>query len=135
MERIYALEKIDDIAQSIIELKKENVIAFTGEMGAGKTTLIKALCKALNCMDTVSSPTFSLINEYRDNHGKPLYHFDCYRIENEEEAFDFGAEDYLFSNSVCLVEWPENIPSLLPEKHHRIRLEKLDENTRKIQFQ
>ena len=135
MERIYALEKIDDIAQSIIELKKENVIAFTGEMGAGKTTLIKALCKALNCKDTVSSPTFSLINEYRDDHGNPLYHFDCYRIENEEEAFDFGAEDYLFSNSVCLVEWPENIPSLLPEKHHRIRLEKLDENTRKIQFQ
>ena len=135
MERIYALEKIDDIAQSIIELKKENVIAFTGEMGAGKTTLIKALCKALNCKDTVSSPTFSLINEYRDDHGKSLYHFDCYRIENEEEAFDFGAEDYLFSNSVCLVEWPENIPSLLPEKHHRIRLEKLDENTRKIQFQ
>ena len=113
---------------------KENVITLSGEMGAGKTTLIKALCKALNCNDTVSSPTFSLINEYRNSSGNPLYHFDCYRIENEEEAYDFGAEEYLFSNHICLVEWPENIANLLPDQHHKINLEKINASTRKIQF-
>lgn len=134
MERTYSLDQIDEVAQAIVALIKENVITLTGEMGAGKTTLIKALCKALNCSDTVSSPTFSLINEYRNSSGNPLYHFDCYRIENEEEAFDFGAEEYLFSNHICLVEWPENIANLLPDQHHKINLEKIDASTRKIQF-
>ena len=134
MERTYSLDQIDEVTQAIVALIKENVITFTGEIGAGKTTLIKALCKALNCSDTVSSPTFSLINEYRNISGNPLYHFDCYRIENEEEAYDFGAEEYLFSNHICLVEWPENIVNLLPVNHHQIKLEKIDTTTRKIQF-
>ena len=134
MERIYSLDQIDDVAQSIIALIKENVITLTGEMGAGKTTLIKALCKALNCSDVVSSPTFSLINEYRNSSGNPLYHFDCYRIENEMEAYDFGAEEYLFSSHTCFVEWPQNIANLLPRDHHQIKLEKIDATSRKILF-
>ena len=134
MEREYTLDTIDTLAQEIVPLIRENVVAFKGEMGAGKTTLIKALCKVLNCSDTVSSPTFSLINEYRDNSGKPVYHFDCYRIENEEEAYDFGAEEYLFSKHICLVEWPENIHNLLPEAHHQITMEKVDSITRKLKF-
>lgn len=134
MKREYTLDTIDTLAQEIVPLIRENVVVFKGEMGAGKTTLIKALCKVLKCSDTVSSPTFSLINEYRDNTGKPVYHFDCYRIENEEEAYDFGAEEYLFSKHICLVEWPENIHNLLPEAHHQITMEKVDSITRKLKF-
>ena len=94
--------------------------------------MIKALCKALKCPDVVSSPTFSLINEYRTVDHKPLYHFDCYRIENEEEAYDFGAEEYLYSGHLCLIEWSENIQSLLPENCSLVTLEKVDSTTRKI---
>ena len=103
-------------------------------MGAGKTTLIKALCKVLKVFDTVSSPTFSLINEYRDNTGKPVYHFDCYRIENEEEVTILVLKNIYFSKHICLVEWPENIHNLLPEAHHQITMEKVDSITRKLKF-
>ena len=132
MKKTYSLSEIDEVAKELLPQINSNIVLLNGEMGAGKTTLIKALCKALKCPDVVSSPTFSLINEYRTVDHKPLYHFDCYRIENEEEAYDFGAEEYLYSGHLCLIEWSENIQSLLPENCSLVTLEKVDLTTRKI---
>lgn len=132
MKKTYSLSEIDEVANELIAQIDCNIVLLNGEMGAGKTTMIKALCKALKCSDVVSSPTFSLINEYRTVDHKPLYHFDCYRIENEEEAYDFGAEEYLYSGHLCLIEWSENIQSLLPENCSLVILEKIDSTTRKI---
>ena len=132
MEKTYSLSEIETIAINLLPLLTNKVILVNGEMGAGKTTMIKALCKALKSPDVVSSPTFSLINEYRTANDEPLYHFDCYRIENEEEAYDFGAEEYLHSGHLCFLEWSENIASLLPEKCSSLMIEKIDTNTRKI---
>ncbi len=132
MKKTYSLSEIDEVAKELLLQINSNIVLLNGEMGAGKTTLIKALCKALKCPDVVSSPTFSLINEYRTVDHKPLYHFDCYRIENEEEAYDFGAEEYLYSGHLCLIEWSENIQSLLPENCSSVTLEKVDSTTRKI---
>lgn len=132
MEKTYSLFEIDAVAKELLPQINSNVVLLNGEMGAGKTTLIKAICKALKCPDVVSSPTFSLINEYRTFDDQPLYHFDCYRIENEEEAYDFGAEEYLYSGNLCLIEWSENIHSLLPENCATVTLEKIDSTNRKI---
>jgi tRNA threonylcarbamoyladenosine biosynthesis protein TsaE len=132
LKKTYSLSEIDEVANELLAQIDCNIVLLNGEMGAGKTTMIKALCKALKCSDVVSSPTFSLINEYRTVDHKPLYHFDCYRIENEEEAYDFGAEEYLYSGYLCLIEWSENIQSLLPENCSLVILEKIDSTTRKI---
>lgn len=132
MEKTYALSEIETVASNLLPYLTDKVILVNGEMGAGKTTMIKALCKALQCPDIVSSPTFSLINEYRTVDNKPLYHFDCYRIENDEEAYDFGAEEYLHSGHLCFIEWSENIASLLPERSNSLMIEKIDATTRKI---
>ena len=132
MKKTYSLSEIDEVAKELLPQINSNIVLLNGEMGAGKTTMIKALCKALKCPDVVSSPTFSLINEYRTVDHKQLYHFDCYRIENEEEAYDFGAEEYLYSGHLCLIEWSENIQSLLPENCSLVTLEKVDSTTRKI---
>lgn len=90
------------------------VFAFYGEMGAGKTTFIKAVCRALGVTDNITSPTFALVNEYLDKNGSPIYHFDCYRLKSIAEAYDIGAEEYLYSNQVCFIEWPEKIEEMLP---------------------
>lgn len=132
MKKTYSLSEIDEVANELLPQINSNIVLLNGEIGAGKTTMIKALCKALKCPDVVSSPTFSLINEYRTVDHKPLYHFDCYRIENEEEAYDFGAEEYLYSGHLCMIEWSENIQSLLPENCSLVTLEKVDSTTRKI---
>ena len=132
MKKTYSLSEIDEVANELLPQINSNIVLLNGEMGAGKTTMIKALCKALKCPDVVSSPTFSLINEYRTVDHKPLYHFDCYRIINEEEAYDIGAEEYLYSGHLCLIEWSENIQSLLPENCSLVTLEKVDSTTRKI---
>ncbi|MDB2702719.1 tRNA (adenosine(37)-N6)-threonylcarbamoyltransferase complex ATPase subunit type 1 TsaE [Flavobacteriaceae bacterium] len=132
MTRSYALEEIETVVKEILPLLKSKVICFKGEMGAGKTTLIQSLCAALAVVDVVSSPTFSLINEYQNKAGKSIYHFDCYRIESEEEALDFGAEEYLYSGNFCLIEWAENIASLLPEDHQTIELDKTNTFTRTL---
>ena len=91
-----------------------SIIAFEGEMGAGKTTLIRALCAALGVEDDVSSPTFALVNEYRDGHDQPIYHFDFYRVDTPAEAARIGAAEYFDSGYLCLIEWPQRIESLLP---------------------
>lgn len=103
------------------EAKSSNLILFSGEMGAGKTTLIKELCKHLGVKDEVSSPTFSLVNEYRGTSGK-IYHFDLYRIQSEEELYDIGYEDYFYSGYLCLVEWPEMASGIIPENHISVKI-------------
>lgn len=116
MQKInFNLNEIDKIAQNIIPLLKHKVVILKGEMGMGKTTLTKALAKALGVIDEVSSPTFSLVNEYEGIDNQKVFHFDFYRIHSEREAFDFGVEEYLYSGNWCFLEWSEKIPSLLPD--------------------
>ena len=95
---------------------------FKGDLGAGKTTLIKYICDELEVVDSVSSPTFSLINEYQTERGDTVYHFDYYRVENEKEAENLGSEEYFYSGELCLIEWPEKIPNLIPEQYLEISI-------------
>ena len=108
------------------------VVAFEGEMGAGKTTLIRALASTLDVADDVSSPTFALVNEYRDGRDQPVYHFDFYRIDSIEEAERIGAAEYLDSGYLCLVEWPARVAALLPEPRLEVRLDVLSAEARTI---
>jgi tRNA threonylcarbamoyladenosine biosynthesis protein TsaE len=128
------LHDLDKAAKDIIAAAKQHKIwTFYGEMGAGKTTLIKAICKQLGVTEDISSPTFSLVNEYHTQQNEIIYHFDFYRIKNIEEVYDIGYEDYFFSNSICLIEWPEKIEEfLLEEDVLRITIEKQDEEARTI---
>jgi len=114
MIKNYALEELPIIAKEIIKSAKHKVLLFYGEMGVGKTTLIKEIVKQLGSMDTVSSPTFSLVNEYHTTNGEKIYHFDFYRINNENEALDIGVEEYFYSDCWCLAEWPDKVENLLP---------------------
>ncbi len=111
------------------------VVAFYGEMGVGKTTLIKSLCKQLGAAETVTSPTFSLINEYELPNNRLVYHFDFYRIETIDEVYDFGYEEYFFGEEYCFIEWPELIEELLPEDCLRIHIRLLSDNKRLIELQ
>lgn len=122
---IKGLDSIGLAAERFLQEKGDSrIVAFYAPMGAGKTTFTTALCKALGVReDAVSSPTFSIVNEYRAGNGEPVFHFDFYRIEKLEEALDIGLYDYLDSGSLCLVEWPENIEALLPEDTLRVRID------------
>ena len=110
------------------------VVAFEGEMGAGKTTLIRALAAGLGVADDVSSPTFALVNEYRDSHNKPVYHFDFYRIDSIDEAQRMGAAEYLDSGYLCLVEWPARVAGLLPLPYLEVRLSVQPDESREIEL-
>ncbi|NRA93008.1 MAG: tRNA (adenosine(37)-N6)-threonylcarbamoyltransferase complex ATPase subunit type 1 TsaE [Psychroserpens sp.] len=115
MEWTYTLDNIQHVANAVLKALSSKVVLFDGNMGVGKTTLIKAMVEALGSKDQVSSPTFSIVNEYESEEGR-IYHFDMYRIEDEEEAMNFGFEDYLNNNDNWLfIEWPEKVESLLPE--------------------
>jgi len=131
MQYQFNLTEIEIIAQKIINSNPEKVILFNGQMGAGKTTFIKALSKALGVKNPTSSPTFSLVNEYEAQDGL-VYHFDMYRLKNEMEALDFGIEDYLYSGHWCFIELAEKIPNLIPEKHSVITIEILENGDRKL---
>ena len=133
MEYIFNLSEIDHIAEQVLHQNVAKVILFHGEMGAGKTTFIKALAKELGVEKATSSPTFSLVNEYQAKDGL-VYHFDVYRLKNESEAFDFGIEDYLYSGNWCFIEWAEKIPNLIPEKHSIFTLEVLENGSRKLKI-
>lgn len=110
------LDDLQEVAKKLADSFQTSVVAFTGNLGAGKTTLIKALCKEFGVQESVSSPTFSLVNEYHSPARSTIYHFDWYRLEEEEEALDMGLEDYLNSGNLCLMEWPEKIRNLIPEQ-------------------
>lgn len=135
MDSKFSLEDIDDAAAGFIEfIKGHKVVAFHGEMGAGKTTFINAVCRQLQVTDTVSSPTFAIINQYKTMAGATLYHLDLYRIKNEEEAIMAGVEDCLYSGQRCFVEWPEKIPSLLPPGTVHCYLMASGKSERKLQI-
>jgi tRNA threonylcarbamoyladenosine biosynthesis protein TsaE len=134
MNKNYSLDNLPQIAENIIKNAKNKVLLFHGDMGVGKTTLIKEICKILGVYDVAHSPTFSLVNEYQTNNNKIVYHFDFYRIEHEEEAYDMGVEDYLYSNNWCLIEWPENVKNLLPLDAVDIKISLLENGQRNIQL-
>ena len=132
MKITFSLEEIDEVASQILEANPNKVILFHGEIGVGKTTLIKALAKALGVKDATSSPTFSLVNEYQASENKLVYHFDVYRLKNENEAYDMGTEDYLYSGNWCFIEWAEKIPNLIPELHSVIELKLTADGKREV---
>ncbi|KAB7727089.1 tRNA (adenosine(37)-N6)-threonylcarbamoyltransferase complex ATPase subunit type 1 TsaE [Rudanella paleaurantiibacter] len=118
-----SLDELDEVANLLLnEAGPHRVWLFEGDMGAGKTTLIKALCRALHVVSVVQSPTFGIVNEYTTQSGDPIYHFDCYRLRNEAEALDIGLEEYFDSGDYCFVEWPERIEALWPTPHFRVQL-------------
>jgi tRNA threonylcarbamoyladenosine biosynthesis protein TsaE len=134
MNKNYSLEELSQIAKAIISSVKNKTLLFYGEMGVGKTTLIKEICKQLHVTDTISSPTFSLVNEYQTRLEEKVFHFDFYRIEEEEEALDMGIDEYFYNNEWCLIEWPQNIENLLPLDAVQIHLSILGNGQRNIQL-
>lgn len=131
----FSLGEIGSLAKKLIKLgEHQSVWILNGPMGAGKTTLVKALVAERGIVENVTSPSFSIVNEYQDKDGRLIYHFDFYRIKNEAEAFDIGTEEYFDSGNWCLVEWPEKIPSLLKLNYFELQLEIIDEQTRLIRY-
>ncbi|MGI9527884.1 MAG: tRNA (adenosine(37)-N6)-threonylcarbamoyltransferase complex ATPase subunit type 1 TsaE [Weeksellaceae bacterium] len=126
------LEDLPQIVQQLIPRIQHNVIQFRGDMGAGKTTLIKEIVKQLGSQDEVKSPTYALVNEYKTDRGI-VYHFDFYRINDIIEAYDMGWEEYADSGKLCLIEWPEKIESIIPEKNHILEIQN-ENSTRIITF-
>ena len=112
----------------------QKIVCFIGEMGAGKTTLIKEICKFLGVAQNSSSPTYSIVNEYLDGKGNTIYHFDLYRIKSTKELFDIGFDDYLFSGNLCLIEWPQ-IATQYIDEYLEVSIDKIDDSTRKISWQ
>jgi|SRR5690625_688378 len=131
MKRTYSLEELPEIAKAIIQTSKSPIYLFYGGMGVGKTTLIKEICRQMGVKDTASSPSFGIVNEYASD-GGPVYHFDFYRINNQEEALDIGIDDYFYSGQPVFVEWPEKISRFLPETYVKISLEKREDNKRHL---
>lgn len=135
------IDNLSDVASAAKEFVSNidpemTVYAFRGKMGAGKTTFIAEVCKALGVSDDISSPTFSIINEYRsDETAELIYHFDFYRIKSQEEALDAGVEDYFFSGALCFVEWPEMIEDLLPGNTVDVFIEVQEDNSRIIAWE
>ncbi len=131
-----SLSDLNHVAQLFIRnMGNNNVYAFYGDMGAGKTTFIKAICKALGVTESVTSPTFAIVNEYEKRDGSPVFHFDFYRIKNIEEAYDFGYEDYFYSGHLCFIEWPELIEPLLPENVVKVQIIVEDNGQRSISIE
>jgi len=122
---------LSSAAKQLLKYTGENkIFAFYGSMGAGKTTIIKAICEMLGAVDIISSPTFTLVNEYRTSGGETLYHIDFYRIKKQEEVFDFGVEEYLSGDSYCFMEWPELVEEILPPETVKVRITVDDQEQR-----
>ena len=133
MDLNFTLENINIAAEELLAATAEKkVFAFQGDMGAGKTTFIHALCDALRVKDVVSSPTFSIINEYETEQGNTVYHMDLYRIKSEQEALNAGVEDCLYSGNTCFVEWPEKAPGIFPDDTLQVSIISTGTNTRKL---
>jgi tRNA threonylcarbamoyladenosine biosynthesis protein TsaE len=122
--KILATEnELEKVSRVILDFAKEyRIVTFRGDLGAGKTTLIKNMCNFLGIKDAVTSPTFSIVNEYESADSQTVFHFDFYRLESEEEAFDMGVEDYFYGGNLCLIEWPSKIESVLPEKRLEVHI-------------
>ena len=124
--------QLSKVAERIIEYATDQkVFLFYGEMGAGKTTLINSICSYLGVQEHTSSPTFSIVNEYKIPNSS-IFHFDFYRLKSQNEALDLGYEEYFYSGAYCFVEWPEKIPELLPENYLKIKIEVMEDNKRKV---
>jgi tRNA threonylcarbamoyladenosine biosynthesis protein TsaE len=135
MEVNFTLEQIQDVALQLLSAAGDHkVIALHGDMGAGKTTFIHALCETMGVKDVVTSPTFSIINQYKTTGGQTVYHMDLYRIKDENEATNAGIEDCLYSGDICLVEWPEKAPGIFPDDTLHITISSVDDNTRKLKI-
>ena len=131
---IKSLSEINHIASRFIQaFPADRIFAIYGEMGAGKTTFIKALCEEMKVLDNVTSPTFAIINEYKTENGNTIFHFDFYRINSLNEAYDFGYEDYFYSGDYCFIEWPELIESLLPSIAIKVLISEGEEGKRIIE--
>ncbi|MCQ2184547.1 MAG: tRNA (adenosine(37)-N6)-threonylcarbamoyltransferase complex ATPase subunit type 1 TsaE [Bacteroidales bacterium] len=132
------IRNVDDLQRAAREflslIGDTERVAFFAPMGAGKTTFITALCKELGVSDPVCSPTFTIINEYLTAAGKPIYHFDFYRLTKISEAYDIGVEDYFYSGNLCLMEWPENIEDILPDDTLRVTIKILEDQSRELDF-
>ena len=134
MKYKYNIDELSKTANLVLKNAKSKNLFFYGKMGAGKTTLIKEIIKKLGVEDNVSSPTFSLVNEYLSINNDIIFHFDFYRIEDEEEALDIGIEVYFNKNAWCLVEWPQNVENLLPLNRTEISIDILDDDNRTIEI-
>lgn len=133
MQVTFKLDDIKQIARQIIDSNLRKIVLVNGEMGAGKTTLIKAICAELGVVDATSSPTFSIVNEYKMANGF-VYHFDFYRLKNEAEAIDMGIMDYFYSGNCCFIEWSEKILNLIPEQYSVINISVLDDEKRLVEI-
>jgi len=129
----YSIDDLADVARKLIQNSTQKTWLFNAQMGAGKTTLIKELAKELGVNEMASSPTFSIVNEYLGTNDK-VYHFDLYRLKNEEEAYDMGLDEYFDENAWCFVEWPELAENILPENVHTVSITIVDEHTRELNF-
>ncbi len=135
MEVTFSLNEMQSVVKQLLNtpgLKK--VITFHAEMGVGKTTFIKEIVKQLGVEDNSSSPTFSLVNEYTTSNGETVYHFDLYRLNNEEEAYDMGIDEYFYSGNWCFIEWPEKTPNLIPIDHASIHMKITDKGERELRL-
>lgn len=133
MEEKYIISsesELDTVSKNIVEKLKHNLILLEGEMGSGKTTFVKYFISGLTGYKGVTSPTFSIVNEYQNSDGKPIYHMDLYRLETIEEALNIGIEEYLDADNLCLIEWPSLIAQIIPQNHHLIKLELSDNGDR-----
>ena len=134
--KIDSLDKINDTAKEFVSIMGEHkVFVFYGSICAGKTTFITALCKELGVTDVISSPTFAIVNEYETVSGNSIYHFDFYRINKVEEAFDFGYEDYFYSGNLCFIEWPEKVADLIPDNAVKVFITEKEDGSREIECQ
>lgn len=132
------IKGIDEIADAAKEFAAQignnKVFAFYGGMGVGKTTFIKAICEEMGVKETITSPTFAIVNEYQDGNSDSIYHFDFYRINKLEEAYDFGYEDYFYSGNICFIEWPELVEPILPLDVVKVSITEADDGTRVLDF-
>jgi len=118
----------------IAQMGEGKIFAFYGSMGAGKTTFVKALCETMGVTDTVNSPTFAIVNEYDTPEGRPIYHFDFYRIKRLAEVYDMGYEDYFYGRGLCFIEWPELVEELLPDDTVKVTIEEMPDGTRQVRW-
>ncbi len=133
MDIIFTLNEIEDTAKTFLEnTATYKVIALHGEMGAGKTTFVHAICNVLGVKDTIGSPTFSIINQYQTSSVEIIYHIDLYRLKDEEEAIQTGVEDCLYSGNYCFVEWPDKAPAIFPDNTLHVSIAVVNNDTRKL---